>query len=442
MRVLVAASELVGTAMAGPGIRASRFARELARRHEVTLSVPRPADIEIPGVEIRVANPYDAAGMSQLCKQFDAVVAQRLPVPTVRALARTSVRTVYDLYAPLTIENLAYDRGRVITRRDQAFFRLNVLGQEALLRYGDSFVCASERQRDLWLGALLATGRIDHETFGDDASLHKLIEVVPFGIEPNPPRPGRVLRGFVHGFDDDSEILLWPGGIWNWFDPLTVIRATSELAKSRENLRLYFLGIRHPNPGVPAMEMAARAYSLTNELGLLDRNVFFNRSWVSYEQRGSYLLEADIGVSAHYDDLEAHFAFRTRLVDCFWAGLPVITTSGDSLAELVAQRDLGRVVQPLDVKAWVDSISFILDDQSARDRIRTALESVRRELEWPRVVEPLLRLLEVPTKPRRRRDATIPRYVGARIDLALASRGIAGATTRVLEILRGRLTQT
>jgi hypothetical protein len=108
----------------------------------------------------------------------------------------------------------------------------------------------------------------------------------------------------------------------------------------------------------------------------------------------------------------------------------------------VAQRDLGRVVQPLDVKAWVDSISFILDDQSARDRIRRALESVRRELEWPRVVEPLLRLLEVPTKPRRRRDATIPRYVGARVDLALASRGIAGATTRVLEILRGRLTQT
>ena len=74
--------------------------------------------------------------------------------------------------------------------------------------------------------------------------------------------------------------------------------------------------------------MARLAVARAEELGLRDRVVFFNEGWVPYEQRGAYLLEADLGVSAHFDDLESRFAFRTRLLDCFWAGLPVVTTVG------------------------------------------------------------------------------------------------------------------
>jgi glycosyltransferase involved in cell wall biosynthesis len=439
MRVLVVSNELVGSAMAGPGIRASRVARELARRHELTLSVPIASDIEIPGVAIVVANPYDAAGMTTLCRRFDAVVAQRLPVPTTRALARSSVRTVYDLYAPLTIENLAFDARRSLEHGERAFYRLNALGQEALLRYGDAFVCASERQRDLWLGALLALGRIDHDTYAEDPGHRTLIDVVPFGIESEPPEQQPVLRNVVPGIDGDSEVLLWPGGIWNWFDPLTVIRATAELARDRANLRLHFMGIRHPNPGVPAMEMTALAVALADELGLRDRVVSFNSGWVPYQERGAYLLEADIGVSAHFDELETRFAYRTRLVDCFWAGLPVIATQGDHLAELVERRALGRVVPALDVAEWVGAIEYLLDDPRARERARKAMAAVRRELQWSRVVEPLMRLLELPASVRRPLDTTLPRYVGARADFALASRGIGGSAIRLATILKEKL---
>src|SRR4029079_11875445 len=92
------------------------------------------------------------------------------------------------------------------------------------------------------------------------------------------------------------------------------------------------------------MTMTTRAVRLAEELGLRDRVVFFNFGWVPYAERGRYLLEADLGVSAHFDDLETRFAFRTRLLDCFWAGLPVVTTRGDSLREVVAARDLRRRV--------------------------------------------------------------------------------------------------
>ena len=63
-------------------------------------------------------------------------------------------------------------------------------------------------------------------------------------------------------------MLLWGGGMWNWFDPLTVIKAVAELARSRPHLRLVFLGTRHPNPEIEEMAMTRRALELAAELGL------------------------------------------------------------------------------------------------------------------------------------------------------------------------------
>ena len=44
--------------------------------------------------------------------------------------------------------------------------------------------------------------------------------------------------------------------------------------------------------------------------------------------------------------------FRTRLLDYIWAGLPMVVTRGDPLAELVDVQRLGIVVPPGDVTAW------------------------------------------------------------------------------------------
>ena len=69
-----------------------------------------------------------------------------------------------------------------------------------------------------------------------------------------------------------------------------------------------------------------------------EQSVFFNRAWVPYDERGAWFAEADLGVSAHLDSLEARFAFRTRLLDHIAAGTPLVVTRGDVLAELVESR--------------------------------------------------------------------------------------------------------
>jgi glycosyltransferase involved in cell wall biosynthesis len=433
-RILVVSNDHVGSRMAGPGIRYLNFARELGREHDVTLVVPFETDLESSGFELVVADVWDPRAMEALATSADCVVAQRLPVPTMRKLARTRTRRIYDLYAPLHIENLALDAQQGDERQPAEALELNRLTQEVALRTGDAFVCASETQRDLWLGALLQAGRVDHERFVGDPTLRDLIDVVPFGIDSEPPRVGEpVLKGVLPGIGEHDRVLLWPGGIWNWFDPLTVIDAVAELSRTRDDVRLVFLGLRHPNRFVPEMQMASRAIARADELGVRDRVVFFNEGWVPYEERGAYLVEADLGVSAHFDDLESRFAFRTRLLDCFWAELPVVTTRGDVLGDLVEQRGLGRTVPPRDVHAWVASLESLLYDRDAYGRTRAAIASVRDEFLWPRVVEPLRRQVRgagVPV-PRRRTAPTAGTWAVSRVRHAVADRGALGAMRRL-----------
>jgi glycosyltransferase involved in cell wall biosynthesis len=421
--------------MAGPGIRYLWFARELARHgHDVTLVVPFETDLAESGFEVLVDNPWHSRRMTKLAERHDAVVAQRLPVPTMLALARSPTRAVYDLYAPLTIEHAALMRAA--GGRADAATELNQLTMRVALETGDAFICASERQRDLWLGALAALGRVGPVHYARDPTFRGLVEVVPFGIDPKPPVAAhRVLKGVVPGIEPDDKVALWAGGIWNWFDPLTVIRAVHRLG--RPELKLYFLGTRHPNPAVPEMAMRARAVEVSQELGLHGTNVFFNEGWVPYEERGAYLLEADVGVSAHFDELEARFAFRTRLLDCIWAGLPMVTTAGDSLADAVEERQLGRTVAYEDVDGYAESLSVVLAADRATFAERFA--ALREELAWPRVVEPLAAMLDdrLGGPPSGRRPQVAPRlkYVGARARLAVETRGVTGSVRR---LLRGR----
>jgi glycosyltransferase involved in cell wall biosynthesis len=438
--VLVVANDHVGSQMAGPGIRSLRFATELARDHAVTLVVPFATDIDDERIAIVQDDPWDARRMNRRVGGFDVVVAQKLPVPTMARLARSRTAAIYDLYAPLEVEELASHSRERATGRADAARRLTAVTQSVCLQCGDAFVCASERQRDFWLGSLAGIGRVDQRAYDADRSLRQLIDVVPFGIEETPPTPSRpALKGVVPGIGLDDKVLLWGGGIWNWFDPLTVVRAVARVAAERPDVRLYFLGLRHPNPGVAEMEMERRALALVDELGLRDRVVFFNDGWVPYDARGQYYLEADLGVSAHFDELETRLAYRTRLLDCFWAALPIVTTTGDAIGSMVEERGFGRALPPGDVDAWVSALTTLLDEDDERQRIRERIAGVRPELVWSSAVRPLRRLVATVDKTGDRLSTRLAStYVRARAENAIRRHGVPGATSRAARALAGR----
>ncbi len=119
--------------MAGPGIRSLNFARELRAEGDVTLVVPFETDVEPDGFRIVVADVWDPGAIGPVVAGADCVVAQRLPVPTMRALARTTTRRIYDLYAPLHIENLALDARQGEQRQPAEAAVLNRLADTVVL---------------------------------------------------------------------------------------------------------------------------------------------------------------------------------------------------------------------------------------------------------------------------------------------------------------------
>ncbi|MFL5802286.1 MAG: glycosyltransferase [Roseiflexaceae bacterium] len=396
-RVLILSVDPLYENLAGPGIRAVEMARYLADSCHVVLAAPERAELSIPNVTCVAFQRDDTEAIEHLAFQVEVVILQGFALkryPFLKTLHRT---LVVDLYDPFHLENLQlhsrYPAAEAYQRVDVDRGALN-----ELLQHGDFFLCASERQRDLWLGALGSLGRLSPEGYARDPSFRELVAVVPFGIDPTPPQhQGQVIKGVVPGIAADDTLLLWGGGVWDWLDPLTVIQAMAIVCERRPDIKLFFLGQRHPNPAdVPHMLMYDRAVKLARELGLHNQTVFFNDHWVHYAERGGYFLEADIGVSAHQEHIETRFAFRTRLLDYIWAGLPMVVSGGDELADVVAARGLGQVVAIGDSDGFAQAILALAEQPCARQERAAAFAAAQQAFAWPRVLEPLLQFCRQP----------------------------------------------
>lgn len=402
-RVLVVTADVLRPQMAGPAMRAWHIAQHLAADNEVRLVTTSPyCEVSAESFAVTAVGPEalaEAEGWS------DVMVLQGYVTFHHPVLAASRKILVFDMYDPLHLETLALTTGGQSQARDD-HVRLSVRTLNEQLQRADFMVCASDRQRDLWLGQLCALGRANPLTYDEDPTLRRLIDVAPFGLPDDPPRHRRAtLRGVVPGIGPDDDILVWAGGVYNWFDPLTLIRAVAEVAERRPAVRLFFMGLRHPNPDVPEMQMATDARSLAAELGINGKNVFFNDGWVDYADRENYLTEATVGVTAHFESVETRFSFRTRALDYLWAGLPIVTTDGDSFAELVVNEGLGLVVPPEDPAALAGALGRILSDPEMAAACRARVAAVSERFRWSVVLEPLARFCR---SPRRAPDAVLP----------------------------------
>lgn len=395
--IAVVAAEAISSRMAGPAIRAWEIARVLTRIGNVALVAPK-VELSATGVSAHTLGTPEAR---RALRRARVVVGQGFNLRLME-IVRLSGALVVDAYDPLSIELLEHFRFAPADGWEQA--KVEAI-QRILLARGDFFLCASERQRAFWLGALLHQGRLTQAAYALDPSLRSLIDVVPFGIPDDPPQGrGPGLRALFPGIGPDDPVLLWNGGIWNWLDPVTAIRGVAEAVRTRPDLRLVFLGTRLPRSDARPSRAAEAALEAATELGLLNRHVFFHPEWVPYEERASLLLDATAGICLHLDTPEAALSFRTRLLDCLWTGLPILCSAGDFFADLVETHDLGRVV-PSSAPEAVARAMLDLASPQAQQRCRSAMARVAGRFAWSQTTQPLARFCEraMVTPPARRR---------------------------------------
>jgi len=433
-KILIYSPQQVGKSMAGAAIRVWEFAKLLSPQHQVTLIFSGNNHFRGDGSFecISVNDPL----LKERFKEAHILIAQRLTVPLAVLACNHDVKIIIDAYDPSPLELLEHEKEMAShLRKQKVSSEISTLA--FCFQLADGILCASEKQRDLWIGFSMAQKLIAPERYDQDPNLRNLISVVPFGLPSDlPKKNGKGLRDFF-GFDKDDQVLLWGGGIWNWFDPLSLIKAMERVSRIRSNIKLVFMGVKPPDPSIPAMAMGERAVRLAEELGLAGKSVFFHQGWVPYEERQNFLLDADAGISIHFDHLETHYAFRTRMLDYLWAELPIISSARDVFAELIERHQLGLVVPCGDDQAISNAILRLMESHSLKNECRKGLKSVREEFFWNSVGQPLYKMIEhLISSPKGSKSAK--RAIAAFLLVKLKEKGVKGFFQKANHFLRGK----
>lgn len=399
-KILLITLEPIAQKMAGPAIRALELGKVLAREFDVVVFSPveggEPPDGDLPP-RLRLVRGEGARSLRALAEEAETIFIQSNVLKPYPFLSQLGKFLIVDLYDPYLFSILVQYKGDAV--QGSASYRMMHKVLEAHMLACDLAVCASERQRDYWIGRFCAQGRVNPELYQFDPTLRKLIDVVPYGLPETPPQKnGEGLRD-LPGIGKDDPVLVWGGGIWDWFDPLSVIEGVKACLPEIPNLRLVFMGTKSPNPKVEVMDMTRKARDLADKYGITDKNVFFLEGWVSYEKRVNYLLEATAAVSAHFDLPETRFSFRTRILDYLWCGLPILTTGGDGLAELIKEHGAGLIMPYQDPAAWAKAIKQVAGDGPARKKNEQGLTGSCQNVLLAKQCPADYQLLEKPLSP-------------------------------------------
>jgi glycosyltransferase involved in cell wall biosynthesis len=405
-RLLLISHDVIGQRMAGPGIRAWETGQILARFQPTTLIAPHPIDLASSTITLGHYRWGDPASLRRWVDQADLVLANGFVLRAHPELAQIPQPLALDLYDPVLLEDLETARQLSPEQRSIRHAMQQDLFQRQLAA-GDFFICATERQRDLYLGALLASNRLHPEQTDHDPSLRQWIDVAPFGLPSTPPqRTGPGLRGQLPQIGADDPILLWTGGMWDWLDPLTLIAALPMVLEQHPQARLVFLAGRHPGM-VDPMQIPARARQQASDLGLLDRHILFYDTWVPYAERANLLLDATIAVSLHHPTLETTYAaIRSRFLDHLWAGLPSVVSAGDAAADLVERHHLGRVAQPQHPQSVAIAINALLADPHEQATCAAQARRLAQHYHWDVATHAIQHFCQNPRRTRQQHHQT------------------------------------
>ncbi|MBA3534309.1 MAG: glycosyltransferase family 4 protein [Ardenticatenales bacterium] len=393
-RILIISNDIVGSNMAGPGIRSLELARVLSKIFDVVLAAPNESDLPQEAIRLHPYQYHHWDSLRPALEGVDVIFATGFALQMFAPLLDFPLPIVIDLYDPFPLENL-YLFEEVDTAQKQQVYQTDLSIVDVMCRRGDYFVCANERQRDWWLGVLQAKGRINALTAGEDPSLRRLVDVLAFGL------PSRLLatdapgpRELLPAISLDDPLILWGGGLWAWLDPITLIQAMPLILAEVPRAKLLFPGTRHPNSLVPMMKRTVEAIALAEQMGLTEQSIFFGE-WIPYDSWTSYVMQSDVAISLHYDTLETQFsAVRSRILSYIWAGLPMVVTEGDAASRLVQEYHLGEVVPYEDVEGVAEAIVRVL--RQGKAPYRAGLDAIAPTLTWEEVARPLMEFCHAP----------------------------------------------
>jgi glycosyltransferase involved in cell wall biosynthesis len=377
-RVVILAPEPIRPKMAGMGIRALELARVLRAEFDVRLLVGNdlaeaasvagdlPVVAATPGRLAAAAVNADAAVVSGHAANWWFHQVPGVPVAA-------------DLYDPFFVENLHYAStlGEATAVHDRETLEL------ALAR-ADFFLCASPEQRLFYAGALYNAGRVGPRNFPADPTLSGLLAVVPFGVPGEPASGDRAAGRRLLNVPPEGPLVFF-GGIYDWYEPDLLLEAWPGVLRRLPDAKLLFF--ENPNPETTPQRVYARARERARAIDPQGKSILFS-PWLPYASRADLYAAVDLLVSISSEGLERDLAFRTRLLDAAWGGLPSLSVAGGPLARQLEQAGAGRRVTGT-ASALADAVTQMLADPAEREKGAAAARRFAAARAWSLVAAPL-----------------------------------------------------
>ena len=431
-KILVISHDKVGPSMAGPGIRYHRISSNLAQKHDVTLAVFNPSYIDNIGKTPYKAIDIHVQNFREEFHKYDAIIALWLSDEMIEYAKSCGIVLIFDLYAPVPVEDLVQRVfGNAINTESDYDYTQMIRNYRHFVKNGDFLLMSNIQQQDFWMGYAFNSEKVTPSLHAS-RSIDSYFGICPMGIsleETVNMKNKDLLSDRIKSIKKSDYVIVWTGGIWDWFDGKTPVEAIYEvIQKGHTNIKFVFLGTKHPNDDVAAMSETEVAREYAKELGLIDKHVFFLDGWLPYKDRIYYLNRADAALYAHKPSIESRFSHRTRVLDHILMKLPTIATKGDYFSDYIDSYKLGISVEPFDAQSMADAIVKLMEDKNLTKNIISNIESAQPEFTWDHTLEPLNGFIESPyftPSPLIRRIATSPTET-------ITSSKVARAAKRIL----------
>ena len=232
-----------------------------------------------------------------------------------------------------------------------------------ILLAGDAFSGCGTPQLHALIGELAMCGRLNRHTFG-----------YPLGhvILPGAP-PARVPRSTERtllraaGVGEEDFVVLWCGGYNTWTDVETLFRALETAIE--QTPRLHFVSV-----GASTYDAPQTAYDHLR--GLIERSPrrrhYHLLGWRPWAETAGYYAESDVGINIDAQHYETTYGTRTRLLEMLAAGLPVVTSRGTELSELLDTAGAALTFDVGDARGFADRLLALAGDPALRQRTAAA----------------------------------------------------------------------
>lgn len=322
-----------------------------ARRGTFNYSIIKPTD---PLMAVRMLQEVHDAG------EYDCIVA----VNNNAAALACKLNSRLPLWADLNGYIMGEAQTKCLTDGSDAMLKHFWVRERIALRRADRFSTVSYKQMYATLGELGAIGRLNMHN-----ATHPFATVVPNAayedfLDPACYPTENYFRG--HVFPDSAFAVLWTGGFNTWTD-VKSLAASLSLAMEQHN-RIHFVSTGGAIPGHD--EVTYQTFvSEMEKTGYADRCHLLG--WVEAAYLFALYKECDLGVNVDSLNYETMFGARNRLTNLMAAGLPILTTLGTEITEIIAENNLGYVVKIGKVQEFSDAIVRAAKTPQERKRFAT-----------------------------------------------------------------------